>query len=58
MALQMAEMGLQFRLQRHRREHPGATQEDLDRVAREWWQTRSDSLPGDAAGPFRVRHLE
>lgn len=55
MALQMTEMGLQMRLQRHRREHPDATQDDLDRVAQEWRQARPGAPSGDAAGPFQVR---
>lgn len=54
-ALDLTQAGLELRLQRHRREHPDATPEELDAVAREWWSDRSGAPDGDASGPFRVR---
>jgi len=55
LALQLTEVGLELRLQRHRREFPDAGTEELDAIARRWYRVRPGAEHGDVAGPIRVR---
>ena len=55
LAFELTEMGVRLRLQRHRREFPDASPEDLARLARAWYRSRPGAEDGDIAGSVRVR---
>lgn len=55
MALELAELGMQMRLQRYRREHPESTPEEVNTFARAWLRERRGAPLGDTAGSLRLR---
>jgi hypothetical protein len=50
LALELTELGLDLRLQRFRREHPDATEAEVEAVARAWLLDRPGAPLGDAPG--------
>lgn len=54
-AFELTEFGCEIRLQRHRREHPDATDDELSAVARAWFAERPGAAQGDVAGSVRLR---
>lgn len=50
LALDMHELGVGMRRQALRREHPGASVEEIERLVHEWMRTRPGAESGDAAG--------
>jgi hypothetical protein len=55
LALDMFGLGEDLMRQKLRREHPGASTEEVDRMLRAWLQTRPGAEHGDCPG--RLRHL-
>lgn len=55
LAIEMAELGRQMRMQRFRREHPDATEGDLAGFMRRWYREASGAEDGDRSRLFRVR---
>lgn len=49
-ALDLAELGAEMRAQRHRREHPNASDDEVAEVVAAWWSDRSQAPDGDAEG--------
>lgn len=49
-ALDLAELGARLRAQRHRREHPSAAEEDVQRVVDAWLMDRRRAPLGDGEG--------
>lgn len=54
-ALELTAFGLEVRLERFRREHPDATEDDLAAVARQFYRHRPGAEHGDVSGPTRIR---
>ena len=50
MALELSEAGIAMREQRFRREHPDATESDVDAFMRAWLIDRPGAPDGDAVG--------
>lgn len=50
LAFELAQMGVELRAQRHRREHPEATEAEVDAVVAMWLQHRPGAQHGDAPG--------
>lgn len=53
LALDLTETGHRLRLQRHRRENPMATAQELAAVSAEWYGTRPGAEHGDMVGRVR-----
>ena len=56
----MAELmagGIALMRQNLRRRHPADTDAAIDDLLRAWLQRRADPVPGDVAGPVRVRSV-
>jgi len=49
-ALELASLGESMRRTQLRREHPAATDAEIDALLREWLQTRPGAEHGDASG--------
>ena len=49
-ALELVDLGAQLHAQRHRREHPGATEEEVRAVVLAWLSARPMAPDGDAVG--------
>ena len=49
-ALELTELGAELLAQRHRREQPEATDEDVERVVADWYADRRHAPDGDAVG--------
>lgn len=49
-ALELTELGAQLRAQRHRREHPDASGEEVDKVVAGWLSDHSRAPDGDGWG--------
>ncbi len=49
-ALELVEIGQQLRAQRHRREHPDATDDEIAVVVDAWMHDRRGAPTGDAEG--------
>jgi len=49
-ALELTELGVEFRAQRHRREHPDASEAEVRRVVDRWMSDRSQAPHGDGIG--------
>jgi len=50
MAVEMVELGAQLRAQRHRREQPDATEDEVRDVVLAWLSERPMAPDGDAVG--------
>lgn len=49
-AFELLELGARLRAQRHRREHPDATEGEVDAVVRRWMRDRPGAEHGDSPG--------
>lgn len=49
-ALELTELGAQMRAQRHRRENPDASEDEIAEVVRRWMVDRPGAPHGDACG--------
>ncbi|MGH8958630.1 MAG: hypothetical protein ACRDVK_08130 [Acidimicrobiia bacterium] len=49
-ALDLTELGAELRAQRHRREHPDATEAEVQQVVAEWFAARPNAPEGDGVG--------
>ena len=49
-AFDLSDFAVKVRAERHRREHPGATDDDVDAVVRAWLRDRPGAEHGDAEG--------
>jgi len=49
-AIELTELGRELRAQRHRREHPDATEEEVAEVVGLWMGERPGAPDGDAVG--------
>jgi hypothetical protein len=47
--------GIDLMRQNLRRTHPDASDREIDSLLRDWLHRRQDPVPGDVAGPVRVR---
>lgn len=54
-AFELTAFGLEVRLERHRREHPGATEADLAEVERQFYRHRPGAEHGDVSGQTKIR---
>lgn len=54
-ALELTAFGVEMRLERHRREHPGATESELAEVERQFYRYRPGAEHGDVSGATRIR---
>jgi Rv0078B-related antitoxin len=50
LAFELADMGVRMRAERHRREHPSATDAEVDAVVSAWLQERPGAPFGDCDG--------
>lgn len=49
-AFELLDMGMRMRAERHRREHPEATEADVDAVVFAWMRDRPGATLGDSPG--------
>lgn len=54
LAFELTDLGMRLRVQRHRREHPEASHEELEAVAQRWLLDRPGAPFGDAEGTPRT----
>ena len=52
-ACQLAEFGAAMVAEKHRREHPEATEDEVDAAVGHWWGERPGAPDGDAPGAVR-----
>jgi hypothetical protein len=50
LAFELTDFGIRIRAQRFRREHPGASEEDVEAFIQSWFLARPGAPDGDAVG--------